>query len=265
LILKKYKLFLCIFISFVLFFGVKIYSENLEIEPWNSDIGMQRLERSTHKVDFFKLANHFEPQNNKLYCGLASSTIVLNTLRTNNKSIKKPQDQTLLKKQDRAYLPESFDPIFERYTQNNLYSEGSKSKLHVLGKPITLNGEAVKDYGLQLHQLNQLLIEQGLNSKIQVVNNDLSNKQIKSDLIENMKTEDDYILINYHRSELGQKGGGHVSPLGAYDKESDSFLILDVNPNKADWVWVNTKTLIKAMRTFDTIENRGYLILKEQY
>lgn len=29
----------------------------------------------------------------------------------------------------------------------------------------------------------------------------------------------------------------------------------------ADWVWMPTKTLIKGMRTFDKIENRGYILI----
>ena len=33
---------------------------------------------------------------------------------------------------------------------------------------------------------------------------------------------------------------------------------MDVNPNRAPWVWVRSDDLIAAMRTFDTVENRGY-------
>lgn len=62
----------------------------------------------------------------------------------------------------------------------------------------------------------------------------------------------------------GQKGGGHISPIGAYDQQSDSFLIMDVNPNKAPWVWVKSRDLISAMRTFDTVENRGYLLISKR-
>ena len=61
----------------------------------------------------------------------------------------------------------------------------------------------------------------------------------------------------------GQEGGGHISPLGAYDRASDSFLIMDVNPNRAPWVWVKAEALIGAMRTFDTVENRGYLLIRD--
>lgn len=80
----------------------------------------------------------------------------------------------------------------------------------------------------------------------------------------NLKTKDDYILVNYSRKSLGQKGGGHISPVAAYDQKSDSFLIMDVNPNKAPWVWLNSKDLIAAMNTFDTLENRGYLLIKDK-
>jgi hypothetical protein len=68
-------------------------------------------------------------------------------------------------------------------------------------------------------------------------------------------------VVNYRRAELGQGGGAHISPLGAYDAESDSVLVLDVNPSSAGWVWVPLAALVRAMRTFDTVENRGYLLV----
>ena len=40
-----------------------------------------------------------------------------------------------------------------------------------------------------------------------------------------------------------------------------SFLVLDVNPAAAGWVWMPAATLIKGMRTFDTVENRGYVLV----
>ena len=58
---------------------------------------------------------------------------------------------------------------------------------------------------------------------------------------------------------MGQQGGGHISPLAAYDTTSDSFLVLDVNPASAGWVWMPAATLIKGMRTFDKVENRGHI------
>ena len=88
---------------------------------------------------------------------------------------------------------------------------------------------------------------------------------IRREIVNNLATGEDFVLVNYARRVLGQRGGGHISPVGAYDERSDSFLIMDVNPNRAPWVWVRSDDLIAAMRTFDTVENRGYLLISEAH
>ena len=98
---------------------------------------------------------------------------------------------------------------------------------------------------------------------VRVVDRKADGEAIRREIARNLATGDDYVLVNYARKALGQQGGGHISPLGAYDETSDSFLIMDVNPNRAPWVWVGAGDLIRAMRTFDTVENRGYLLISE--
>jgi hypothetical protein len=95
-----------------------------------------------------------------------------------------------------------------------------------------------------------------------VVDDKKSEQEIRTDLAENLKRAGDYVIVNYRREDVGQRGGGHISPLGAYDAESDSVLVMDVNPASAGWVWMPTVTLIKGMRTFDTVENRGYILVQ---
>lgn len=254
------------FISFVILAGIFAANPAIsaEITAFSGAEGIKRLERSEAKVDFFPLSNHFEAQDNKIYCGLASSAIVLNALRLNNKEIAKPLDETVLSKEDRKYLPKDMNPVFERYTQNNLLNSNTKSKEEILGKPIDINGKNVADYGLQLKQLAKLLESNGLDVTTRIVDASLDDKTILNEIISNLKTQNDFVLVNYTRKALGQQGGGHISPLGAYDEESDSFLILDVNPNASGWAWVKSSDLIAAMRTFDTVENRGYLLVKEK-
>ena len=58
---------------------------------------------------------------------------------------------------------------------------------------------------------------------------------------------------------MGQHGGGHISSVGAYDAESDTFLVLDVKPTSAGRVWMPTATLVWGVRSFDTVESRGYI------
>lgn len=66
-----------------------------------------------------------------------------------------------------------------------------------------------------------------------------------------------YLVVNYARKGVEQKGGGHYAPVAAYDGDSDSFLILD--PNNADylWHWVDATSMIKAMNTIDVDRYRA--------
>lgn len=235
-----------------------------ELVNFTEPESMARLERSKFKVDFFHLANQFESQSNKAFCGPASSVIVLNALRVGNAGIEKPQDPALLKEEDRKLVPPGFDPLFRRYTQNNFFSAETqqvKTREQVFGKP-RAEGEK-PDGGIQLRQLAGMLQAQGLEVQVRVADEKLTDAAIKAELKQNLKTADDYVIVNYFRPALGQKGGGHISPLGAYDAASDSVLVMDVNPNGQQWVWVKADALIAAMRTKDTAENRGFLLVKE--
>jgi len=244
------------------------------IENWGSPAGINRLEQSKYKIDFFKLANHFESQHNKIFCGPTSAAIVLNSLRVRNGKLQLPEDKTLLSQSDLQYLAsKTWSPFFERYTQNNIFLHSPKSRELVLGEilidkqgDVIINnkGKPKKDRGFQLHQLGELFNSHGLMTQVRVVDQHLDNITIKKEIIKNLNTADDYVIVNYKRTVLNQPGGGHISPLGAYHKASDSFLVMDVTPNKADWIWVKADLLISAMRTFDTVGNRGYLLISEE-
>jgi hypothetical protein len=136
-----------------------------------------------------------------------------------------------------------------------------KTREQVFGKPA---GPGQKpDGGIQLRQFQGMLQAHGLEVQLRIVDDKLPEATITAELKQNLKTAGDYVIVNYHRPVLGQKGGGHISPLGAYDEASDSFLIMDVNPNGQSWVWVKAAELVRAMRTLDVVENRGYVLVKE--
>ena len=233
-----------------------------ELVEWDSGESLERLARSAHKTDFFPLSNHFVSQDNKIFCGPTSSAIVLNALRLGRKK-GLPEDRVSIAESERAWLPEGFNPFFGKYTPNNVLNGRTKSKVEVLGKPIEIGGKPVRDFGLQLRQLARVLRAHGLAVTVRVVDEAADAGAVARELARNLATGDDYVLVNYARKALGQKGGGHISPLGAYDAASGSFLIMDVNPNRAPWVWVGAADLVAAMRTFDTVENRGDLLISE--
>ena len=230
-----------------------------ELVPFASEEGLARLARSSARVDFPILANQYEEELNGAFCGPASAAIVLNAIK--GRSGDAPKDESRLHADDLKYLPPGVDPIIPRYTQDNVIAKGQKTRAQVLGEPVTINGRQVHDFGYQVRQLDEMLRANGLSTRLVIVDADRSEQEIRTDLVESLQHPGDYVIVSYQREAVGQHGFGHISPLGAYDSESNSFLVLDVNPSRAGWVWMPTATLIKGMRTFDTVENRGYVLV----
>ncbi len=254
-----------IFVSFVLS-GCATLNKGSSKDPiisWSQEPGVSRLENSNHKVDFFPLANQFEGQTNKVFCGPATMAIVLNAMRVRRGSVAVPEDRTQLSRAEQKNLPVSKDwsPFYPRYTQNSVFAKIPKAKMDVLGRPKTVKGKKTNDMGFQLRQLHAGFEAHGVKSDLRVVDDKFELAKMKSEMIQNLKSPGDYVVVNYARKGMNQEGGGHISPVGAYDSGTDSFLILDVTPTKADWVWVRSDTLLAAMKTLDTVENRGYLLI----
>ncbi len=231
-----------------------------DLVVWDTPESEKRISRSNYKKDFFILSNHFQAQTDKLICGPTTGAIVLNAFRipSNGTTPKTSLENQSLKEN----LPDGFDPRLGKFTPRSFISHKAsriKTWEQIYGKPI--NGR--KDYGLQLRQLHKIFELHGLKSALRVVDEKLTLEKMKEEMLSNLKRKGDFVIVNYARKSLGQKGGGHISPVGAYDKTSDSFLVMDVNPNTAHWVWVKSEDLYKSMKTFDTIENRGYLLLSQ--
>jgi hypothetical protein len=233
-----------------------------ELVPFSSDEGLARLTRSTAKVNFPVLANQFEAESNPGFCGPTSAAIVLNAVR--GRSADLPRDQSRLREEDLRYIPKNYDPTIPRFTQDNVITKGQKTRAQVLGEPLTINGKQVTDFGYQVRQLDEMLRANGVITQLTIVDDNKDEQDIRAELIGNLERRGDYVIVNYLREAVGQRGGPHISPVGAYDSESDSFLVLDVNPARTDWVWMPTRTLVKGMRTFDKVENRGYILIQSR-
>jgi hypothetical protein len=227
--------------------------------PFASDEGLLRLARSEAKVDFPALANQFEAQSNAAFCGPTTAAIVLNAVFGRGPDL--PRDRSRLRTQDLQFIPAGLDPTVPRFTQDNVIDKGAKSRAQVLGEPVTLNGKARVDFGYQTRQFDEMLRANGLRTRLVIVDDQMPEAQVRADLVDNLARRGDFVVVTYRRQAVGQSGGGHISPLGAYDRESDSVLVLDVNPSSAGWVWMPMSTLIAGMRTFDTLENRGYILM----
>jgi hypothetical protein len=234
----------------------------LGLVPFASDEGLARLGRSDAKVNFPALANQFEAEYNGAFCGPASAAMVLNALRSGAGDL--PHDRNRLRPDDLKYAPPGADPSVARYTQDNVIEKGKKTRAQVFGEPVTINGKTVHDFGFQVRQLDEMLRGNGLKTRLVIVDDAKPEAEVRADLVGALRQRGAYVIVAFQRKALGEPGFGHISPLGAYDKTSDSFLMLDVNPARVDWMWVPAGALVIAMRTFDTVENRGYIVIDPQ-
>jgi glutathione gamma-glutamylcysteinyltransferase len=76
-------------------------------------------------------------------------------------------------------------------------------------------------------------------------------------------TDGGFMVVSFSRSDLGQTGDGHFSPIAAYSKETDKCLILDVARFKYPPYWVSVEELYEAMRPKDVVTNksRGWFMM----
>lgn len=262
------KTILCLL---TIWFGSLSAMANTPLTYFDSEAGQKRLEESKHKADFYQLSMNFQWQKNKAFCGVASMAVVMNTLgrRMNEKtammeeSMSLPESKTS-QNSDVKYLTLAGKPKrnihFKLFDQRNVFDKSPKKLQHTLGKPIKVKckKEKIKDFGFQLYQLGEAISANGFKSKSVSVNKKLQLNEMRSQFKRNLKNKNDFLLVNYKRSEVGQKGGGHISPIGAYHEKSDSFLIMDVSPSRK-WLWVKAQDLYNSMNTFDTCENRGFV------
>jgi hypothetical protein len=72
----------------------------------------------------------------------------------------------------------------------------------------------------------------------------------------NLQAPDDFMVVNYQREVLGQRRVGHISPVAAYDRQSDSVLILDTAAYNYPATWVPLSRLHAAMAMTDPASGR---------
>jgi hypothetical protein len=243
------------------------FSKNNEIvvEVWNSEEGIKRLENSKYKNDFYELANFFQPQINPLYCGVATSVMILNAFGTRNDDI---ESQANLEVLTPSSMGGGIIP-FKAYSQLTFLNE--KTDKIKNRKVIELNNveedEDKIDPGLNLDQLAAML-DQVYKLKVKTTHvtkvDDSDLEKFRWLLKTTFNDKNHYLIANFNGRALGLKSDGHISPIVAFDQDSDSVLVLDVASHKRPWYWVKAEHLYKAMNTLDDKKYRGYLIVSQR-
>jgi hypothetical protein len=192
------------------------------------------------KQDFLPLMASFVSEYQATFCGIASSVMALNAL-----GIKPPLSP--------RWYPYSY------WDQDNVFSaEVLKSVKPVSG----INAD-----GITLEQLQTLLDLSGAKAE-KVFASDTDVGAFRTAARAAIADPNAILIVNFGRAELGQPGiagGGHISPIAAYNAKSDRFLVLDVARYKFPPSWVAADRLYAAMNTPDSSSGRtrGYVIVRK--
>ena len=197
--------------------------------------GEDLLRESDAYEAFVPLSVNFVTQENQAFCGVASIVMVLNAMQLPAPSVP------------------AYDP-YHTFTQDNFLNEKTEA---------ILPREVLSNQGMTLDQLGALLATQPV--KVEVHHAADSNldafRKVARDYL---GAEGRFVIVNYLRKAIGQEKGGHISPLAAYDAETDRFLILDVSRYKYPPVWVMASQLFDAMNTTDSDnqnKTRGFVLV----
>ncbi len=209
-----------------------------------------------HSQHYFTFQQGWDVQINQAYCGVASAAALLNSLVSHNPTI----------------LP--IDPVYAPYpyaTQANLLLTQCVNT-HVIRANATFSGVLAAPYGLSLYQVQALLqcylpptsvvvqvhhvvplraTARSGSAEAAAAAHERWLDDIRHTLIDALLQPHSRVLINFDRSQLGQFGRGHFSPLGGYHAGRDAFLLMDVAKYKYPAVWVPLSKLVAAMATID--------------
>lgn len=219
--------------------GCSVFAQAITLPPnlipFNSTEGEKLLIESTARDDYVPLSIHFVTQKNQAYCGVASMVMVLNALE-----IPAPEAK--------EYSP------YHMFTQDNFFDNEKTQKVK--------SPEIISRQGMTLDELGGLLESYGVKTKVYHAS-DTNIQEFRQIIADNLQETGNFVILNYLRKSIGQEKGGHISPIAAYNKETDRFLILDVSRYKYPPVWVKAEELWQAIATVDSDggKTRGFVIV----
>jgi hypothetical protein len=214
---------------------------------FTSPQGQELLEHSLKKSwknpgesNTLKLISHFATQKTTTYCGVASLAMVMNS-------------SNLQKIDDPLHKP------FHYFTQDNFFNEEVEAIVPEKSKD---GIKGVENIGITLDQLTLMAKSFGLYAKAHHANEIGSLKEFRK-VLEKAFSHQQFVIVNFTRVGLGQEGGGHHSPIAAYDVKNDRVLMLDVARYKYPAYWVTTEDLWKGVNTTDSDAKatRGILVI----
>mmetsp|Transcript_281 Transcript_281/g.686 ORF Transcript_281/g.686 Transcript_281/m.686 type:complete len:385 (-) Transcript_281:268-1422(-) len=207
---------------------------------------------------FFDLIAQFHTQNEPAYCGLATLTMALNSLKVDPgrpwKGVWRWYDESLLdccKDLREVQLDGiSLEEFVCLAVCNGLSCDTRRA--HVAGEDVEMapTTTSVKTCANVSDGCHASITSGSLDDLRAAVKHACG----RSDVV---------LAASYSRKTLGQTGDGHFSPVGGYDASTDQVLLLDVARFKYPPHWVPLPVLYEAMQRKDpkTLQVRGWCLL----
>ena len=195
--------------------------------------GQALLQQSEAQADYTPLMSQFITQINGAFCGIASTVMVLNALN----------------------VPPPDAPEWNRgyFTQDNIFNEQTES---------VIPRRTISRQGMTLEEVAGFFETYPVDATV-YHGADVDLAEFRSIVATNLAEPDNFVVVNYLRRAIAQESGGHISPLAAYDEDTDQFLILDVSRYKYPPVWVSAEELWHATNTIDSVsgKTRGVVLV----
>lgn len=202
--------------------------------PLSDSKGIQMLLESKHRCSYWPLSQYYETQITDTFCGVASSVMVLNAM-----AIEKPKIPHL--NNHGLFMQDSF-------------FDGKVSE--IVSKDVALKK------GFTLDELACALQTFNIHPHF-VYSAEITEDDFRDMVKLYCSRKDRFIIANYYRPIIQQKGGGHFSPIAAYNETEDALLVLDVSRYKYTATWVNLPQFFASTQTMDkdAKKSRGFILI----
>ncbi|QWV00146.1 phytochelatin synthase family protein [Francisella salimarina] len=197
-----------------------------------------------YSQQYWQLAEYFTTEKGTTFCGPASAVMVLNALK----------------------IEPSLSPAHMQYSifdQNNIFYNKALIKSGITPQWVYAKGLSIEQTAELINK--QKTIGPKAYAKVIHASEFKNQEQFLNTTLSSMK-KGDYIIINYKRSDMGAQGGGHFSPLAAYNPKEDMWLLMDVARYKYPSAWIRTIDLYQAIQSKDSSTNksRGIIIISKK-
>jgi len=214
--------------------GLATAADSSKLVYFDQPESARLFDQAEVKGQFWTLARYFISQRIDTFCSVASSVMVLNALEVSSPS-----------------SPMTYP--YSKFDEQNFFTPCVLARQRV--RNIAGDGLYLAELGDMLKAFDVVVDEHHADK--------FSADEFRTLAVAALKSTNRYVVVNFSRDRISQEGGGHFSPLAAYDVKSDRFLVLDTARYKYPPYWVKAQDLWEAMNTVDADAKarRGFLII----